>query len=319
MDTKKAVLKALEENKGVPVSGNRLASELGVSRTAVWKAISSLRESGYAIEAATNKGYMLSESSDILSCEAIRPLLKHDVVLHYYETLESTNKTAAALAIDGAEYGTAVIAGTQTCGRGRRGRSFYSPENTGLYLSIILKPDFDADRAVLITAAVAVAVSEAIDEVSGSKTGIKWVNDIYLGDKKVSGTLTEAITDFETGEISHIITGIGINCRTTDFPASAGNNAGSVGGGFSRNELAARVIDNVLDQAAVIRSRGFLDEYRKRSIVIGREINVYRTIDGEPEPASAVDIDENGGLIAVFSDGHRETLSSGEITIRVKS
>ncbi|MEA4921801.1 MAG: biotin--[acetyl-CoA-carboxylase] ligase [Eubacteriaceae bacterium] len=318
MDTKHTVLQTLEKNKGTAVSGSRLAEDTGVSRTAIWKAIASLREDGYSIVSKTNKGYMLSTDSDILSAEAIGPLLRHDVPVHIFDSLESTNKTAAAMAMDGASHGTVVIAGEQTGGRGRRGRSFYSPKDTGLYMSIILQPDHDISKAVLVTAATAVAVSQAIDLVSGKKSSIKWVNDIYLGNKKISGTLTEALTDFETGQISHIVSGIGINCSTEDFPDSAGENAGSLGGGFSRNTLAAAVIDNLLDAADHLADRSFIEDYRARSMILGKEINVYHTIGGEPESAVAKDIDEDGGLIVELADGSLDTLSTGEITIRLK-
>ncbi|MGI6737216.1 MAG: biotin--[acetyl-CoA-carboxylase] ligase [Anaerovoracaceae bacterium] len=318
MDTKHQVLKALEAQKGQPVSGARLAARLGLSRTAVWKAISALRDEGYTIESQPRRGYMLPEDCDILSEEAIRLHLRHDIPLHLYDVLESTNSTAASLAMAGAPHGTTVIAGEQTAGRGRRGRSFYSPRDTGLYLSIVLEPTCDLTQSVLITAAVAVAVAEAVDTVSGRESRIKWVNDIYLDGRKVSGTLTEALTDFESGRVSHLVTGIGINCTTADFPDSAGPAAGSIGGTLSRSRLAALVIDNVLDQTAHLAQRAFLDEYRRRSLVTGQPINVYRIIGGEPEPAVAVGIDDNAGLIVRYADGRQETLSSGEITIRLR-
>ncbi|MGI6721223.1 MAG: biotin--[acetyl-CoA-carboxylase] ligase [Anaerovoracaceae bacterium] len=318
MDTKHAVLMALEENKGRPVSGSKLAQQLDISRTAVWKAITSLKDEGYDIQSGRNKGYQLSSHSDMLSEEAVRAELRHQVPLYIYDSLESTNKTAASLAMDGAPAGTTVIAAEQTNGRGRRGRSFYSPKDTGLYLSMILEPEGDMTQAVLITSAVAVAVSRAIDDVSGKKSRIKWVNDVYLDGKKVSGTLTEALTDFETGSIGHIVTGIGVNCSTEHFPDSAGSNAGSIGGGFSRSSLAARIIDNVMDTIGHLEERSFIEEYRRRSMVIGKDIDVYHTIGGEPFPARAIDIDKDGGLVIQRPDGSRETLSTGEITIRLK-
>ena len=317
MDTKKEVLTALEQNIGKPVSGTKLAEKIGVSRTAVWKAIASLREEGYQITSRTNSGYMLDVKSDILSEAAITGKLKHPVPVHVFDTLETTNKTAAEMAMDGAVHGTTVIARCQTKGRGRRGRSFYSPQDTGLYLSIVLEPSNDLSKSVLITSAVAVAVATAIEEVSGKETQIKWVNDIYWDGKKVVGTLTEAITDFETGQINHIVTGIGVNCSTEYFPESAGQ-AGSLGGGFSRNDLAAAIIDHVLDQVENIEQRRFIKEYRRRSMVIGQKIDVYPTIGGEPYPAMAIDIDEDGGLIIETPGGTTKTLSTGEITIRVK-
>lgn len=317
-DTRHAVLSALEQNKGMPVSGNALAKQLSLSRTAVWKAVTGLKNEGYEIRSVPGHGYILSNRSDILSEEAIRAVLQHDVPLFLYDTLSSTNQTAASIAMENAPAGTTVIAREQTAGKGRRGRSFYSPKDTGLYLSIILRPEEALRKSILITAAVAVAVSSAIDEIAGVHTQIKWVNDIYLHGKKISGTLTEAITDIESGEIRHIITGIGINCNTTNFPDSAGAAAGSIGFPLSRNALAARIIDRVLEESAQLQNRAFLSEYRRRSMVLGKGIDVYPLLDAPPFPATAEDIDENGGLIIRCPDGHRETLSSGEITIRVK-
>ena len=317
MSTRQDILSPLEAHRGTPLSGAALAKELGISRTAVWKAINRLRSEGFMIEAGTNKGYMLLEGRDVLTAEAVTAHLHHKVPVYVYDVVDSTNKVAASMAMDRAPHGTTVIADQQTAGRGRRGRSFYSPSTTGLYMSIIVKPTFDISKAVLITAAAAVAISSAINQVSGLHTQIKWVNDIYLDGKKVSGTLTEAVSDFETGEIHRIVTGIGINCSTENFPEGTGRNPGSLGGGIRRSQLAAAVIDHFLDIIDDIESRRFIEEYRSRSMVIGRDILIYRTLDAPGEPARALDIDRDGGLIVERPDGSRETLSTGEITIRM--
>lgn len=318
MNTKEAVLSALEASRNVPLSGEELAQSIGVSRTAVWKAINALREQGYEISAATGSGYVLSGSSDILSAESVKAYLKHDVPVFFYPVVESTNKTASQMAADRAVHGTTVIADKQTAGRGRRGRKFYSPEKTGIYLSIIVEPDFDLSKAVLVTAASAVAVSKAIDEVTGLETKIKWVNDIYLDGKKVSGMLTEAISDIESGQIHRLVTGIGINCSTSTFPADAGKNAGSIGRPLLRSQLAAKVIDNFLDITENIKDRKFIDDYKKRSMVLGKDISVFPVLGAEGYPAKAVDIDRNGGLVIETPGGEKKTLSTGEITIRMR-
>ena len=321
MNTKTLVLQALEANKNTSISGSALAAKLGVSRNSIWKAINSLRNEGYQINAGTNKGYQLAMSNDILSTEGIISELASSLKtlpLHVYDIVESTNKTATTLAMDGALHGTTVIARGQTEGRGRRGRSFYSPKDTGVYLSVILNPTFDISKAVLITAAAAVAVVRAIKNVTGKDAQIKWVNDIYLDNKKVCGILTEAITDFETGQISHIIVGIGVNCRTTNFPDIANNIAGSLGGEFSRNNLVAQIINNLMELSKHLEDRQFILEYRKYSLIIGKEINIYRTIGCKPEPAIAKDIDNNGALIVKLPNGTEEIISTGEITIRLK-
>ena len=163
MSTKQDILQQLACHRDEPLSGAALAESLGVSRTAVWKAINSLRSDGYQIEASTNKGYTLLESNDILTEASIRPFLTRDIDLQVFESVDSTNKVAAALALDNAPHGTTVVSGEQTAGRGRRGRSFYSPKDSGVYLSIISEPNYNISKAVLITAAAAVATAKAID------------------------------------------------------------------------------------------------------------------------------------------------------------
>lgn len=344
MSTRGNVLKALEENKGATVSGEELASRLNVSRAAVWKAIQELRKEGYRIDAITNKGYCLAQDSDMLSAEGILPYVTEYFTadrIHVFKTVESTNLTAKKMALDGAPAGTVVIAEEQTKGRGRMGRSFYSPPDGGIYMSFILKPRFDVAKSVLITTAASVAVCKAIEKVTGISCRIKWVNDVYLGDKKICGILTEAVTDFESGQIDYIVCGIGINYSTA-FPEELSGIAGSLfeetpgdsssgqstvaeysGEGISRNRLIAEVINQVLSISENLESKEFIEEYKIRSFVLGKEILVIPTIGHNMErnltegiPASAVDIDGDGGLVVRYRDGSIGTLNSGEISIR---
>lgn len=317
MSVKNNVLKLLEENRGVFLSGEKMADSLKVSRTAIWKAMRALQNEGYSIDAVTNKGYMLREDSSMLSKEGIELYLRSGAPLHFFHSTDSTNKRASALALEGACHGTCVIAGHQTAGRGRLGRSFYSPERQGIYLSVILKPDFDISKAVLITAAASVATSRAIQTVCGVHPQIKWVNDLYLDGKKICGILTEAITDFESGQITNIVAGIGINCSCEDFPDEIQGIAGGIPGSYSKNALAAEVVNQLLDIASNIEARDFIDEYRQSSMVIGKNINVIKT-GREPVAAFAEDIDSNGALIVRYPDGTREALTTGEVSIRLR-
>lgn len=317
MSVKNNVLKLLEENRGSFLSGEKMADSLKVSRTAVWKAMRALQNEGYSIDAVTNKGYMLREDSNMLSKEGIELYLRSGAPLYFFQSTDSTNKRASALALEGACHGTCVIAGHQTAGRGRLGRSFYSPERQGIYLSVILKPDFDISKAVLITAAASVATSRAIQTVCGVHPQIKWVNDLYLDGKKICGILTEAITDFESGQITNIVAGIGINCSCEDFPDEIQGIAGGIPGSYSKNALAAEVVNQLLDIASNIEARDFIDEYRQSSMVIGKNINVIKT-GREPAAAFAEDIDNNGALIVSYSDGTREALTTGEVSIRLR-
>ncbi len=336
MSTRGNVLKALEENKGKAVSGEELANRFNISRAAIWKAIQELRREGYRIEAITNKGYSLAPDSDVLSAEGILPHVTRPFMedrIHVFQSVESTNLTAKKMALDGADAGTVVIAEEQTKGRGRMGRSFYSPSSSGIYMSFILRPRFDTAKSVLITTAASVAVCKAIEAVTGLECRIKWVNDVYYRDKKICGILTEAVTDFESGQIEHIVLGIGINFSTV-FPEELSGIAGSLyeeassnteGGKIpvSRNRLIAEVINQVLEINEKLESRDFIPEYRKRSFVIGKEILIIPTGLQSKEAnlsggiqATAVDIDEDGGLMVRYADGTTATLNSGEISIR---
>lgn len=337
MSTKGNVLKALEENKGATVSGEELAGRLSLSRAAVWKAISELRKEGYRIDAITNRGYCLSEDSDLLSAEGIFPHVAYPSMserIHVFKTVESTNLTAKKMALEGAPAGSAVIAEEQTKGRGRMGRSFHSPPSGGIYMSFILKPRFDASKAVLITTAASVAVCRAIEKITGISCEIKWVNDVYAKGKKVCGILTEAVTDFETGQIEHIVLGIGINYNTPAeaFPEGLSEVAGSLFNGVSessaegaasRNRLIAEVINQVLEINEELELRTFIKEYRRRSMVLGKEIRILtpgRT-DGKRDfsegiLAAAVDVDDDGGLVVRYEDGTLSTLNTGEVSVR---
>lgn len=338
MSTKETILIILEENKGNSISGEILAEKIGVSRTAIWKAIKELRKEGYAIDAITNKGYCLSAENDLLSTQGMLPYLskpENANHIHIYKTLESTNLTLKKMAVDGALVGTAIISEEQTKGRGRMGRSFFSPAKSGIYMSILLKPTLDISQSILITTAASVAVCRAIKKTLNQTAQIKWVNDIYLNNKKICGILTEAITDFESGQIQHIILGIGVNFSTAveDFPEELSNVAGSLhASGITRNELAAEIYNQVLSINLDLEGREFLEDYKAHSLVLGKEIRIYNAgtapqgnqldLDNKDSIpfvcATAIDIDNDGGLVVKYDDGRISSLNSGEITIRLK-
>lgn len=296
MTVKSEVLRTLEENRGISFSGEALAERLGISRAAVWKAITSLRNEGYEITAGTNRGYLLAQSNDLLSEEGIRHYLSdsnRSLPLHVFKVLESTNLTAKKLALEGAVHGTAVIANQQTKGRGRLGRSFYSPPSSGIYLSILLKPNFDISKSVLVTTAASVAVARAVKNICNIEAQIKWVNDVYVNNLKICGILTEAVTDFESGNIEYIALGIGVNCCMPEsgFPEDLSGKVGSLNlfkgdesscdegsafGNFSRNSLIGEIINQVMSIYENIENREFISEYRERSLLLGREIQVIK-------------------------------------------
>jgi BirA family biotin operon repressor/biotin-[acetyl-CoA-carboxylase] ligase len=323
MSTKQELLKTLEENRDTYISGEQLASQLKLSRSAIWKAIKSLKETGYQIESVTNRGYRLLNQSDLLSPEGIRPWLaeeNQELELTVYQTIDSTNQEAKKLALEGAKAGTVVLAEEQTRGRGRMGRSFYSPPQSGIYLSLLLRPDVAANEAVLLTTGASVGVCRAIKKVTGLDVQIKWVNDLYYGGRKIVGILTEAVTNFENGQFEFVIIGIGVNFKQPEaaFPEEIKEIAGTLfeekPDALTRNCLAAEIINEVLKICQDLTNRDFLDEYKSHSLVLGKQIKVFR--NNAWELAIALDISDEGGLMIRNQFGQTETLNSGEISIR---
>ena len=315
MSTKIEVLKMLIEKSGEYVSGEELAKTLLVSRAAVWKAIKSLQNEGYIIDAVTNRGYRLSADNDMITPEMIRAHLKTALEIFYYPSVDSTNNEAKRLLGKGKTDRLLVIADEQTSGRGRQGKSFYSPALTGIYFSLVIHPHSELSSAVSATTAAAVAVCRAIEALTDKKPKIKWVNDVYLDGKKICGILTEAITDFETQTVTSVIIGIGINLRTESFPDWV-ENAANLGAEISRSVLVAGIADE-LCKIAQQPSKNFIEYYREHSMLIGERINFIR--NGEVTPATAIAIEENGGLTVRLENGEITTLTSGEISIRKRS
>lgn len=321
MSTKLRVLEALETAKGQSISGESLARTLSVSRAAVWKAIDDLRRDGYQISAVTNRGYCLAAENDLLSAEGIRPLLPADYpseLLTFYPVIDSTSQEAKRLAAAGAPNGACVIANRQTAGKGRRGRSFCSPADSGVYLSMVLRPPLTAAEAVLVTAAAAVETSRAIRDVCGVEAGIKWINDLFLDGKKIAGILTEAVSDLETGLVEFLVLGVGINVYQNpgEFPSELGEVVGALSDGkkhISRNALAAALAGRLYRIERVLSDRTFLEEYRSRSVILGKTVTLCET--GEEGLAEAIDGDAH--LHIRLNDGTKRELINGEISVRL--
>lgn len=325
MSVKAEVLAILEANREKSISGEELASQLQVSRTSIWKAIKALREEGYEIEAANNRGYCLCQTSDILNEEGIRLHLEGpaaDYPLEVHKVLDSTNTECKRRVIEGAPHGLTILAEEQTAGRGRLGRNFYSPAKTGIYMSILVHPSMDGSDAMLLTTAASVAVCRGLTKVLPVEPQIKWVNDIYLNGKKVCGILTEAISNFEMGKIDAVIVGIGINYRTEEFPEDIKDRAGAVEttSDIPRNQLVAAVLNAFWEIYDHIEDREFIKEYRQRSMVLGKDIRILEK--GQWKEATAVDVNDNGGLVIQIEnpDGSigQRVLQTGEITLRLK-
>lgn len=321
MSVKNEVLHILEQYKGNSISGQELAEKLDVSRTSVWKAINSLKEEGHLISGVPSKGYSLSPASDVLSPEGIRPFLMDEynqIPITVYKTIGSTNTEAKLRSMKDAGHGTVILSEEQTGGRGRMGRNFYSPSESGIYMSIILKPKLNIADSVLITTAAAVAVCLAVDKFTDQDPKIKWVNDIYINNKKVCGILTEAVTDIESGTVNSIVVGIGLNVKTVNFPAELKEIAGSVFNSgkdsYIRNRLAAEIINSILSMCKNPEDKSFLKTYKERSMILGEKIRYLK--NNMWYEGYAQDIDEFGGLVVFHGDGHKEVLHSGEISVR---
>ena len=303
------------------VSGESLGRELGVSRNAVWKAVDRLRKEGYLIEAVTNNGYRLVSAPDILSESGIRRWLTSKSIgqaMELHENLDSTNICAKALAAAGAPHGFLVAAEAQSAGRGRLGRSFFSPAHSGIYVSFILRPACSPEKASMITSLAAVAAAEAIEDLTPADVRIKWVNDLYIGNRKICGILSEAGMGMETGRLDYVIVGIGVNVGRMVFPPELQDIAGSVGNETGvvpdRNRLIAGIANRLEARFGQLETGAFLSESRRRSNVIGRDVLV---IDGEKQyPARALDIDHQGRLVIQTETG-TETLGYGEVSLKL--
>ena len=330
MSVKDTVLKVLEANKGLVVSGQKIAEEAGASRAAVWKAISQLREEGHGIQASTNKGYRLSSASDLLSAEGIHGACSRIPVsnIHCFKTIDSTNAKAKQLAIQGDIQVALIVSEEQTQGRGRMRREFFSPGSTGIYMSLLFKPTFDMTKSILVTTATSVAVCRGIQSVLGIDCRIKWVNDIFCNGLKVGGILTEGITNLESGHVEYIVVGIGINYSTPagSFPSELSGIAGSLLPegksashlSASRNQLIGSITTELLHLLDTLDEGNFLKEYKEKSLILGHQVVFSSFKDGTlvSDSGMAVDIDTGGGLVVELGNGERKVISSGEVTIR---
>ena len=269
------------------------------------------------------KDCSLSSSGDMLTASGVEKHLKTPGIrVQSFREISSTNTVLKTMAAEGAAEGVVLIAEKQSSGKGRMGRSFYSPPGSGLYMSILLRPGTEAAQATGITACAAVAAALAIEELSGRRTDIKWVNDIYMENRKVCGILTEASVDGESGCISYAVVGIGINTQVPqgDFPQELKKIAGSA---FSsepavpdlRCRLAAAVIDRLMVYYRDPEAGNCFKEYRKRSFLLGKPISIIRA-GQEPIPATAVGLDRDYALIVRLKDGSMQKINSGEVSVR---
>ena len=323
MNVKQSLISLFENNRGRFLSGEELAERLGCSRAAVWKAVAALRNEGYSIDAVTGKGYCLTTAADVLSAAGIEKYLpagRCGFTLDVRRRVEgSTNNILKDMAAQGAPAGTVLVCGEQTGGKGRLGRSFFSPSDTGLYMSILLRPDMPAADAVRITTAAAAAVAMAIEDCTESSPRIKWVNDVYVNGLKVCGILTEASFSLENGGLDYAVTGIGINAYEPagGFPDELRGRAGAVCESRRedmRNRLAASVLRYFAKCCGDLFSKDMLAYYRSKLMWQGESI---RVISGSSEyPCTLLGVSDSYALRVRLEDGSEREVSSGEITVR---
>lgn len=321
MKTKDIVLRELERNRANYISGQELAERLNISRTAIWKAINSLKKSGFQIESQTKVGYKLIESDDKLSDEGIRKGLRDelkDIDIIVYDEIDSTNTEAKRrLYSSDVKDFTVIVSDMQKGGRGRTGKSFTSPKGSGVYFSIILHPkdSYDFSYFDLTTVKAAVAVAEGIKEATNKQTEIKWVNDLFLNGKKICGILSELDADFESRSVKSVIVGIGINVNEPrdDSFKDLKDIAGYIGTDVIRNEILSSVLNAFYENNFVKSDKEIIDYYKKHSLVIGKELSFE--LNGKKYSAKGIDINDKGNLIVDTGKG-KITLSSGEVSIK---
>ena len=213
------ILEKLSENTDGYLSGEKISKDLNISRSAVWKQIEALRKEGYLINSSTNGGYILCDTPDIITFYEMEKALKGrriDAPILAFQSINSTNKYAKQLVEENAQNGTLIISNEQTLGKGRFSRTFFSPANKGIYMSLIYNLSINASNSSLVTVVAALSVCKAIEKLYNIKPTIKWTNDIYLGEKKVCGILTQATLEAETGFINSVIIGIGVNVQNEE-------------------------------------------------------------------------------------------------------
>jgi BirA family biotin operon repressor/biotin-[acetyl-CoA-carboxylase] ligase len=320
---KDAVYELLMSRPDTYLSGEEISEKLGVSRAAVWKAVERLRRDGAAVEARPGCGYRLQGASDALTAREIgRYLRAPRENLVCLGEVDSTNSYCKRIATEGAPDGTVVVADCQIAGRGRLGRSFQSPAGQGIYLSVLWRPALPPEKLLPLTALGAVAVCRAVEKVTGIRPGIKWTNDVVYGGRKLCGILTEMAMEGESGLVSYVVMGIGVNVHQTaaDFDGEVAQVASSLDTAMqnrvSRPKLAAALMEELdtLHEVALPRPTLFLEEYRKSCVTLGKTVTLMHL--GKKETVYARDVDPQYGLIVDYADGREETVRSGEVSVR---
>ena len=322
-EIRKKLIQALSKRDGGFISGQEIADATGTTRTAVWKHIEELRKDGYEVEAVRKKGYRLVSAPDKMSADSIRLHMKSVKMgsnIHYYETVASTQKIANELANNGAPEGTIVVADEQTAGRGRLARQWVSPKGTGIWMSLILKPDIPIYQAPQLTLLSAVAAVQGIEQATGAKPEIKWPNDLLMNGRKVSGILTEM--QAEADGIHSVIIGIGINVnqQQSEFPVELQTIATSLaietGTRHSREACMAAILAQFESLYSRYCESGFSEIkhlWEKHAISIGKVVTAVTA--RERITGTALGITDEGVLLVKDESGSVHRIFSADIEI----
>lgn len=319
---KEKILEFLKAQDGF-ISGQAICQELGVSRTAIWKYINALKQDGYEIESAPRRGYRLLHSPDVITREELSGYIPKDVLhggIYYFESIDSTNEEAKRAAACSAPDESLFVADYQTAGKGRRGRAWISPKGEDIFFSILLRPDIPTESASMLTLVAALAAAAVSEKYSGEPCQIKWPNDIVLHNRKICGILTEM--GIEMDEIDYVVIGIGFNLNRTEFEGDIADTASSIQKETGKQVVRAAFLADYLIEfmrryRQFVREKdlaSFVQEYNAHLINIGRRVKILRR--NQELIRTACGINNRGELILTDENGVRETVFSGEVSVR---
>lgn len=323
MSTKSILLDHLRKHRSQWVSGEHISKQLGISRTAIWKQINHLKSDGHKIDSAPKKGYRLTVEADLMVSETIQMQLQTRVMgqpaIHVFPKTDSTNLQAKILAGQGAAEGTVVVADTQTHGRGRRGRTWFSPPGRSIYTSLILRPPMAPFQAPQITLMTAVAVTKSLIRTTGLEAKIKWPNDILIKGRKVAGILTEISTEMDVVDYVVVGLGINVNSRREEMPPEIQEIATSIhiesGGDVSRPTLLCNLLKDFEACYEQLKGEGFgpiMDQWRTMTDIIGQR--VYVDVLETRHTGTVTAVDDDGVLILKDDRGNHHRIFSGDVT-----
>jgi BirA family biotin operon repressor/biotin-[acetyl-CoA-carboxylase] ligase len=323
MSTKHKLLNHLRNHHYQWVSGEQISTQLGISRTAIWKQINRLKSDGHEIDSAPKKGYRLITEADLLVLETIQARLCTRVMgqpaIHMLQQTDSTNLQAKILAGRGAAEGTVVVADTQSHGRGRRGRTWFSPPGRSIYTSLILRPPIAPFQAPQITLMTAVAVAKSLNRKIGLDAKIKWPNDILIRGKKIAGILTEISMEMDVVDFVVVGLGINVNSRREEMPSEIQDIVTSIhiesGSNLSRSTLLCNLLEDFEVCYEQLKKEGFgpiMDQWRMMTDIIGQK--VYVDVLDTRHTGTVQAVDDDGVLILRDDQGNIHRIFSGDVT-----